>query len=114
MIKVKEEIKLVIKALSEKKAENIRLFDLEGNSSFTDYVIIATATSGPHAKALKSHVDFATKENGIYPVGEESSLDNSWMVIDGFYYMVHIQTEEMRDYYDIDGLCNNGKEINIC
>ena len=46
--KVNDEIKAVIRAIEEKKGENIRLIDVRGKSSITDYIILVSALSEPH------------------------------------------------------------------
>ena len=51
------ELDSALNALKDKKAENIRLLDVSDISSITDYIILATGTSDPHLKAIKSDLD---------------------------------------------------------
>ena len=108
-----EEIKAVLVVLEEKKAEAIRVIDLRGQSSITDYVVLVTAISEPHAKALKASLSSLIRERGIPIIGNDSDSDSGWLVFDAFNYMVHIQTEQMRDFYGLEDLWLEGEELDF-
>ena len=44
------------RVLDDKKAGDIRVLDVSAQSSITDYLIIATATSEPHLRALRKEL----------------------------------------------------------
>lgn len=108
-----EEIKSVLAVLEEKKGEAIRVLDLRGKSSITDYVVLVTAISEPHAKALKASLDSLIREKGIAIIGNDSDADSGWLVLDAFNYMVHIQTERMRAFYGLEDLWIEGEELDF-
>lgn len=107
------DIKSAVTALVEKKAENIRLLDVSDSSSITDFLILATGNSEPHVKALKASLDAALLEKGVLPIGQDRELGSGWLVVDAFDFMVHLQTESMRDFYRLDQLWKDAKEIEI-
>lgn len=110
---VNDEIKAVIEVIQEKKGENIRLLDVRGKSSVTDFIIMVSALSEPHAKALKNSLDKAISQSGIAVIGNDNSTDSGWLVLDAFDFMVHIQTEEMRNFYGLEELWKDGEVINF-
>ena len=110
---VKEELKLIIEVLEDKKGNDIRIFDVREQSSITDYVILVSAISEPHAKALKINLDKMIQERGIAVIGNENESSSGWMVLDAFNFMVHIQTAEMRSFYELEELWKDAQEVDF-
>ena len=105
------EIRCAIAAIEDKKGEAIRVLDVRGKSSITDYIVLATGTSDPHVKALKIGLDQALKEADVQLIGQDRSLGSGWLVIDAFDFMIHLQTSEMRDFYRLDQLWKDATEV---
>ena len=96
---------LAIKAariLEDKKGEQVALYDLGGNSSLCDYVIVATATSAPHLNALEEEVSTKLKEDGFFKLNRDGSGSQVWRVSDYGGLMLHVMTAEARAYYALD------------
>ena len=110
---VKEELKLIIEVLEDKKGNDIRIFDVREQSSVTDYIILVSAISEPHAKALKINLDKMIQERGIAVIGNENESSSGWMVLDAFNFMVHIQTAEMRSFYELEELWKDALEVDF-
>ena len=113
LAEVKKELKFVIEALEDKKGDNIRVFDVHEQSSVTDYVILVSAISVPHAKALKINLDKMIAERGISVIGNDNESSSGWMVLDAFNFMVHIQTAEMRSLYELEELWKGASEVDF-
>ncbi len=113
LAEVKKELKFVIEALEDKKGDNIRVFDVREQSSVTDYVILVSAISVPHAKALKINLDKMIAERGISVIGNDNKSSSGWMVLDAFNFMVHIQTAEMRSLYELEELWKGASEVDF-
>jgi len=111
--KTLEEMRCAIAAIEGKKGESIKVLDVRGKSSITDYLILVNATSEPHAKALKTSLDAKLKEAGVQLIGQDREVGSGWLVIDAFDFMVHLQTEEMRDYYKLDQLWSDAPVISL-
>ena len=60
-----DEIRCAVAAIEDKKGESIRVLDVRGKSSVTDYLILATGMSNPHLKAMKLALDKALKDAGV-------------------------------------------------
>lgn len=111
--KTLEEIHCAVAAIKDKKGESVKILDVRGKSSITDYMILVTATSEPHAKALKSALDANLKEAGVQLIGQDREVGSGWLVIDAFDFMVHLQTEEMREYYKLDQLWSDAAALSL-
>ena len=107
------ELKCAVSAIKNKKGEALRILDVRGKSSITDYLILATGTSDAHLKALKAALDNALKMANIQLIGEDRSLSSGWLVVDAYDFMVHLQTEETRDYYRLDQLWKDAMEVTL-
>ncbi len=105
---------LAIKAahiLEDKKGEQVALYDLGGQSSLCDYVIVATATSAPHLNALEEEVSVKLKEDGFFKLNRDGSGSQVWRVSDYGGLMLHIMTAEARAYYALDKMFEFAKLI---
>jgi len=109
--KTLDEIRAAIAAIEDKKGESIRILNVSGKSSITDYLVIATGNSDPHLKAIKAALDLALKEAGVHLIGEDREVGSGWVVVDAFDFMVHIQTPEIRDLYRLDRLWRDAEEV---
>jgi ribosome-associated protein len=101
----------IVEALNEKKAVDIQLLDMREVVSYTDYVLICTATSSTHSNALIDHVEEMVKEE-IKPVYRNSSKDKSWLILDYGDIVVHVFAESARLFYDLERLWGDAKRIN--
>jgi ribosome-associated protein len=107
------EIRIAVTAIEDKKGEGIRVLDVSGKSSITDYLVLATGTSDPHLKALKASLDAALKEAGVHLIGDDREVGSGWVIADAFDFMVHLQTEEMRELYQLDRLWRDAEVVTL-
>jgi len=108
-----DEVYRVVQTIEDKKGASIRVLDVRGQSSVTDYMVIATGTSNPHIKAIKSALDEVLKDAGVTLLGEDREVGSGWVVIDAFDFMVHLQTEEMRDLYRLEQLWKDADIVEL-
>jgi ribosome-associated protein len=97
-------VKLVCSALEEKKAEDVRLFDVRERTSMTDYCIVASCMSAPHLKALEQAAMRAMRDEGIHCFKSSGSANGGWIIIDYIDFVVHLFSAEQRLYYSIESL----------
>ena len=93
----------------EKKASNIKIFDVRKITSFSDYFIICDSKSEPQTKAILNHILRTLKKNGIKPINIEGENKLDWVLIDYISFIVHIFSEEKRSFYDMDRLWADAK-----
>ena len=108
-----ELVKLCCHALEEKKAGDLRILDVRGVSSITDYLVIATATSEPHVRALRVELEKALDSAKTHILGFETAHESGWAVMDAFDVMVHIFTPERRSRYGLEKLWRDGREVSL-
>ena len=112
--KAKELTLKAAKALDDKKLENIVVLDLEGVTTLSDYFILATASSSPQMKAGSDAVYKELKEDGVLPYAEnDNDPESLWYLTDYGFLVIHIFTEEGREYYDLDKLWHEAKKIEL-
>jgi len=100
-----EELKdLVIAALEEIKAVDVKVLDVEGKASFTDRMIIASGTSSRHVKSVADNVVMRAKEKGVELLGMEGETTGEWILVDLGDVVVHVMQPEIRDFYNLEKL----------
>jgi ribosome-associated protein len=98
----------------EKKAYNVRLLEVKGLSSLTDYLLIASGRSDRQVQAVAEAVRLGLKTNHeTAPLAIEGMKEGRWILLDYGDVMVHVFQEPTRDFYDLDGLWSEAAEISI-
>lgn len=98
----------------EKKAYNVRLLEVKGLSSLTDYLLIASGRSDRQVQAIAEGVRLGLKQNhATAPLAVEGMNEGRWVLIDYGDVMVHVFQEPVRDFYDLDGLWSEAAEVTI-
>ncbi len=100
------------KAADEIQAEDIRVWDLRGLSTLTDFMVVCSGSSMPHLRAIlrdvRGHVEDWT---GSKPANAEGKAGSRWVVLDYIDVMVHVMHGELREYYGLEQLWGDAKEI---
>jgi ribosome-associated protein len=82
-------------------------------TTYTSYLLIVTATSDRHARALGDYLIEQMKLKSIKPLGVEGYDSGQWILLDYGDVIVHIFQEASRDYYDLDGLWIDAESLPI-
>lgn len=106
-----ELVQLCCRVLDDKKAGNLTVLDVSAQSSITDYLVLATATSEPHLRALRVELEKALDSNHVRLVGMETAQESGWLVIDAFDVMVHLFLAETRERYGLERLWRDASEV---
>ncbi len=101
------------RALDDKKAEDLHVLDVHEQSSITDYLVVATATSEPHLRALRVEMEKVLDEASANIVGMDAEQTSGWMVIDAFDVMIHLFLPEHRRNYGLENLWKDGTPLSI-
>ena len=100
------------KSLEENKAENILSLDIEGISSFADVIMIATANSNRHAKSLADKLVESIKAGNKNVLNVEGKVESGWILVDCGGVVVNIMKEDIREFYDLEGLWGENTLLN--
>ena len=95
---------LVLLSLDELKAVDTVTMNVKKITSFTDYMMISTGTSTRHIQALSDKVLNDLKKNKIHPLGVEGIEQAEWVLIDAGDIVLHLMSNQARDFYDLEGL----------
>ena len=96
--------KLVIVALEDLKAKDIKVLDVRGLSNVTDLMIVASGTSDRQVKAIARHVVEKAKQKDLPPLGVEGEQAGEWALVDLGDAVVHIMLPQTRDFYNLEKL----------
>ena len=94
----------LINDLENGKANNICKLDVRQQCNFTNWMIIATATSNRHAKALAEQLELNQKKRGNRAISVEGIPASEWILIDFFDVVVHIMLADIRERYALEKL----------
>lgn len=97
-------INIVIEALEDLKARDIKILDVHAISNIADKMVIATGNSSRHVASLARNVDIKIKENGLRPLGDEGLEAGEWALIDLGDVIVHVMQAETREFYQLEKL----------
>lgn len=113
MLTAKEVAIHVTKALDEKKGRDIKLIRISDVSSLADYFLICTATSNTHVKTLCDYAEFAMEQLGEPMLGREGHRGNTWELLDYGSVVVHVFTEEARQFYNLERIWADGENVDL-
>lgn len=108
-----EMMKMAVKALDEKKAVNLKVFEIGHLSTLADYLVICNGTSSTQIKALADECEFKLDQAGYQIDHREGMEARSWILLDYIDIIVHIYSTDSRKYYDLERFWKDGIELNI-
>lgn len=107
----KEMAKVIIDAMEEKKAEDIRVLDISEVSSLGDYFIIASGNNVNQVQAIIDEVDMKLGRLGVEPRQIEGYSNANWVLMDYGDVIVHVFDKENRLFYDLERIWKDGKSV---
>lgn len=105
---------LAVRTVSDLKAEDIKVVDVRGRTSYCDVLVLCTALSERQLRAAASLLVSGHKNTGRgRPLGVEGQDSGRWALIDMGDVLVHVFYEHWRGYYDLDGLWMDAVRIEM-
>ncbi len=95
---------VVLEALSDMKALEVKLLDVRGLTDIADFMVIASGTSDRHVRSAAQRVVEKAKEAGFRPHGVEGQQDGDWVLIDLSEMIVHVMLPRVREFYGLEKL----------
>ena len=102
----------IAELMSRKKAKDVVMIDIAEKSSFADFFVIATGTSGTHIRALSDEVQDTLTKQGVEPRNVEGK-STGWILLDYNTVVVHLFTPDQRETYSLEHLWGDAKEYDI-
>ena len=113
MLNAKEIIAVAVKALSDKKGRDLKVLDTAGQTTLAEYFIICSGTSNTQVRALADAVEEALSKAGEEPHHIEGHRGGLWTLLDYSAVVVHVFTEEGREFYDLERLWSDAAPVDI-
>ena len=108
---LEEQVKVVVQALEDKKAVDVKTYDVRGVSGLCDAFVVATGTAAPHLKGLVAGVQQAMRTAGESSFRLSGDPESGWIVVDYVDVVVHVFSPEARAYYALERLWDGAKPI---
>lgn len=105
-------VKKTVKALDDKKGNDIKVIKIDELTVVADYFVIVTGNSNTHIRALADEVEYQLEQAGLTPDHIEGRA-TGWVVMEYKGVVVHIFTEESRNYYNLERLWEDAEKIDI-
>ena len=113
MLSAKEVALEVTKALDAKKGMDIKLLRIDEVSSLADYFLICTGTSNTHVKTLCDYAEYTMEQLGEPMLGREGHRGNAWELLDFGSVVVHVFTDEARQFYALERLWADAEQVDL-
>lgn len=98
------EIIAAYRAAESKKALDVKILNLEGISSFTDYFLVCSGTNPRQNHAISDEIGEQLAKLGYKPISTEGYESANWILMDYGDFLVHIFSTEARSFYDLERL----------
>ena len=113
MLNAKEIIAVAVKALSDKKGRDLKVLDTAGQTTLAEYFIICSGASNTQVRALADAVEEALSKAGEEPHHIEGHRGGLWTLLDYSAVVIHVFTEEGREFYDLERLWSDAAAVDI-
>lgn len=100
----------IAQLMEDGKGQNVKVLDISELNSWTDYFVIVTITSGAHWQGLYKTIKDYVKENDmqIHLTNQKTFQGDDWNLIDIGTVVVHLMSQEARDFYELERLWHAG------
>lgn len=103
--------RLAARIAEENRARDIELLDLRQSTPLFDYFVVITAPSRRQANAIISEIDHEMKQRKEHKLGVEGSEEGRWTLIDYGDFVVHVFSDEARDFYAIEDIWGDAPRL---
>ncbi|QGJ68380.1 Ribosomal silencing factor RsfS [Planctomycetales bacterium 10988] len=96
----------------DNRGQNILILDMRNQTAIFDYFVIATGSSRRQLHAMSEEIDHALEDDlGDRRMGIEGYDASQWILLDYGSVVIHLFSDEMREYYDLENLWGDAKEV---
>jgi ribosome-associated protein len=112
-LNVVEIAQLAATAAEEKKAQDIIILDIRGLSVFADYFVICHGNSQTQVQAIVNGIKDKVLESDLILKGIEGFQDARWVLIDLGDVVVHVFHKDEREFYDLERLWGDARQLKV-
>jgi ribosome-associated protein len=95
------------------KALDVVVIDVRGQSSYTDFLVIASGTSDRHVQSVAEGIDEALRASGMRAIGTEGLREGQWALLDYGSVVVHVFHQFTRGVYKLEELWAQARRLTI-
>ena len=101
------------RAAAAKQAADVAILDVHGLIVITDFFVICSGQTDRQVKTIVEEVEKAVRELGERPIRREGEAGSRWVLLDYIDVVVHVFTEQEREYYDLERLWRDAPRIAV-
>ena len=107
----KEIARIACESMEDKKAQDIKIINIEKVSSLADYFIVASGMNRNRVQAMADNVNEMLGKAGVEPKQLEGYQNANWILMDYRDVVIHIFDEENRLFYDLERIWRDGEIV---
>lgn len=107
----KEMARMACEAMEDKKAQDVKIINIEHVSTLADYFIIASGSNRSQVQAMSDNVNEVLGRAGVEPKQVEGYQNANWILMDYGDMVIHIFDEENRLFYDLERIWRDGSLV---
>jgi ribosome-associated protein len=104
-------VRTAAKIADDKKADYVKILDMRSRLIITDYFIIISAKNTRLTRRIEEEICFNLKKEKLYPKNITGANEGNWVLVDYDDFVIHVFTEEFRQFYDLERLWKDSEEI---
>jgi ribosome-associated protein len=112
-LSTEEKTILISQIVADKKAMDVVVLDMSDASSITDYFLICSGGSERQVQAIADAISEQLKQAGMTALGVEGYREGHWVLMDYGDVIVHLFSQETRDFYDLERLWANAPRLDL-
>ena len=105
-------LELIIKAISDKKGEDIIAIDVSKSSPICDYFVVCSASNERQMITIANAIDDELAKND-YDIKKIDGKGSKWIVVDAREVVIHIFAKEERENYNLEKLWSPFPQVDI-
>ncbi|MDD2591212.1 MAG: ribosome silencing factor [Erysipelotrichaceae bacterium] len=108
-----KQVNIIVKAIDDKKGEDIRIIDLRNINPLTDYFVICHANNIKMINAIVDNVIQKCEEADYSIRAIEGEEDSGWILIDAYDVIIHVFLQSQRYFYNLEKLWGDMPEVEL-
>lgn len=105
-------LEIIVKAINDKKGEDIVAIDVSKSSPICDYFVICSASNERQMMSLANAIDDELAKNN-YEIKKIEGKGSKWIIVDAKSIIVHIFAKEERENYNLEKLWSPFPTVDI-
>jgi len=107
------QVETALRAVEDKKADDVAVLDLRKAAGFTDYFVICSGANPRQIRAIADSVTESLAAEGAKPAHVEGYDRSEWILLDYFDFVVHIFAAKTRLFYGLERLWGSAERVEL-